>query len=118
MYSPSILKPLYLNKKSNDKKLRVFLQGGLHGDEMASSEGVLFLMEKLLNDSSYSYLLNKLEIAIIPIANIDGYEIQDRYAANGLDLNRDQTKLMIKESIFLKQTFSDFNPHVAMSLLN
>ena len=37
-----------LNKKSNDKKLRVFLQGGLHGDEMASSEGVLFLMEKLL----------------------------------------------------------------------
>lgn len=103
-----------LNKKSYDKKLKVFLQGGLHGDEMASSEGVLFLMEKLLNDSSYSYLLNKLEIAIIPVANIDGYEIQDRYAANGLDLNRDQTKLMIKESNFLKQTFSDFNPHVAI----
>ncbi len=103
-----------LNKKSDTKKLKVFFQGGLHGDEMASSEGVLFIMDKLLNDTAYSYLLNKLEIAIIPIANIDGYEVQDRYAANGLDLNRDQTKLMIKESVFLKQTFSDFNPHVAI----
>ena len=102
------------NKKTSDKKLKVFLQGGLHGDEMASSEGVLFLMDKLLNDTQYSYLLNKLEIAIIPMANIDGYEIQDRYAANGLDLNRDQTKLIVKESKLLKQTFSNFNPHVAL----
>ena len=44
------------------------------------------------------------------MANIDGYESHDRYAANGLDLNRDQTKLMAKESVSLKQAFSDFSP--------
>ncbi len=105
---------IILNKKSDEKKLKVFFQGGLHGDEMASTEGVLFIMDKILNDSAYNYLLNKLEIAFIPMANIDGYEIENRYAANGLDLNRDQTKLLIKESAFLKQTFSDYNPHIAI----
>ena len=50
------------------------------------------------------------------MANIDGYESHDRYAANGLDLNRDQTKLMVKESVSLKQAFSDFGPHVALDI--
>jgi hypothetical protein len=86
----------------------------LHGDEMASTEGVLYLLYKLLTDTAYSYLLNRLEIALVPMANIDGYETENRYAANGLDLNRDQTKLIIKESVFLKQTFSDFNPDIAL----
>jgi hypothetical protein len=103
-----------LNSNSSAKKLRVWFQGGLHGDEMASTEGMLFVLDRLLNDTSYRYLLNKLEIAIVPMANIDGYESEDRYAANGLDLNRDQTKLIIKESVFLKQAFSDFNPAVAL----
>lgn len=103
-----------LNNNSKVKKLRVWFQGGLHGDEMASTEGMFYLLDRLLNDSTYRYLLNKLEIAIVPMANIDGYEKEDRYAANGLDLNRDQTKLIIKESVFLKQAFSDFNPAVAV----
>lgn len=103
-----------LNRKGNEQKIKVWLQAGLHGDEMASTEGILYLLERILNDQKYSNLLNKLEIAIVPMANIDGYEKEDRYAANGLDLNRDQTKLMIKESVFLKQAFSDFNAEVAV----
>lgn len=35
-------------------------------------------------------------------------------SANGLDLNRDQTKLMAPESVSLKQAFSDFKAHVAL----
>jgi Holliday junction resolvase len=105
---------ILLNKASKETKLKVWIQGGLHGDEMASTEGVLFILDKLLHDPNYSYLLDRLEIAIVPMANIDGYEAQDRYAANGLDLNRDQTKLIIKESAFLKQSFSDFNAEVAL----
>ena len=72
------------------------------------------LIDQLLNDSIH--LLNYLDIFIVPMANIDGYESHDRYAANGLDLNRDQTKLMAKESVSLKQAFSDFGPHVALDL--
>jgi len=95
-------------------KIRVFFQGGLHGNEMASTEGVLYVMHQLLNDENYIYLLDDVDLAVIPMANIDGYLKEDRYAANGLDLNRDQTKLMAKESVILKQAFTDFNPQVAI----
>jgi hypothetical protein len=103
-----------LNKGTADNTVRVWLQGGLHGDEMASTEGVLYMLDKILNDAKYTTLLDKLEIRLVPMANIDGYEKENRYAANGLDLNRDQTKLMVQESVSLKQAFSDFNAEVAV----
>jgi hypothetical protein len=102
------------DKKSQEQKIRVWLQGGLHGNEPCSTEGVLYLIYQLLNNEKYRYLLNRLEFAIVPMANIDGYLKLDRYAANGLDLNRDQTKLMAPESIVLKQTYSTYQAHVAL----
>ncbi len=96
------------------EKIKVFMQGGLHGNEPASTESMLYLMDRLLNDKEYSQLLENIDLAIIPMANIDGYLKNNRYAANGLDLNRDQTKLMAKESVILKQAFTDFDPHVAV----
>jgi hypothetical protein len=108
---------VHLNKKNNNtNKVKVWIQGGLHGNEMGSTESVLYLIDQLLNNSEYSYLLDKLEIKMVPMANIDGYEKEDRYAANGLDLNRDQTKLNIQERVFLKQAFSDFGAEVALDL--
>lgn len=103
-----------LDRKNNYPKVKVWLQGGLHGDEPASTETMLYLLDKLLNDSKYSYLLDRLTIGMVPMANIDGYEKQDRYAANGLDLNRDQVKLLAEESVSLKKAFSDFGAEVAV----
>ena len=103
-----------LTSPSRNRKIRVWIQGGLHGNEPAGTESIFHLIEEIL--SRKTYLLDQLDITLIPMANIDGYEKNDRYAANGLDLNRDQTKLMAKESIFLKQAFSDFAPHVALDL--
>ena len=106
---------IYINNQSSKTdKLKVWLQGGLHGNEPASTEGVLYLIYQLLNNESYTHLLDKLEFAIVPMANIDGYLKLDRYAANGLDLNRDQTKLMAPESVILKQAYSNYNPEVAL----
>ncbi|WP_417354531.1 M14 family zinc carboxypeptidase [Flavobacterium sp.] len=106
---------IHINKKSavNDK-VKVWVQAGIHGNEPASTEGILYLIEQLLNNTEYSKLLDELEIGIIPMANIDGYNKQDRYAANGMDLNRDQTKLMVQESVYLKKTFTDFGAEVAL----
>ncbi len=103
-----------LNKDNGNEKVKVWFQGGLHGDEPAGTETMLFLLDKILNDQNYTYLLDKITLTIVPMANIDGYEKQDRYAANGLDLNRDQVKLMCKESNFLKKAFSDFGAEVAV----
>jgi len=105
---------LVVTKPNGNKKTKVWLQGGLHGDEPAGTEGLLFLLDKLLNDPSKANFLENLEIAFVPMANIDGYEAQTRYAANGSDLNRDQTRLKEMESISLKTAFSNFKPSVAV----
>ncbi len=103
-----------LNKDNGKEKIKVWFQGGLHGDEPAGTETMLYVLDKLLNDPKYNSLLDKITLTIVPMANIDGYEKQDRYAANGLDLNRDQVKLLAKESNFLKKAFSDFGAEVAV----
>lgn len=105
---------LVITQKNNKKKTKVWLQGGLHGDEPAGTESMLFLIHQLLNDPKVSSLLDDLEIAIVPMANIDGYEKQQREAANGMDLNRDQTRLHAPESIYLKTAFSKFQAAVAL----
>ena len=91
---------LHISKNSNYdiKKLRVWMQGGLHGNEPASTESLLYLIHLILEDPDYKYLLDKIDLVILPMANIDGFLKNDRYAANGLDLNRDHTKIMAPET--------------------
>lgn len=105
---------LVLHRDNGQEKIKVWFQGGLHGDEPAGTETMLFLLDKILNDPSYSYLLDKITLTIVPMANIDGYEKQDRYAADGLDLNRDQVKLLAPESNYLKTAFSNFGAEAAI----
>jgi len=105
---------LFFDRANNTEKVKVFFQAGLHGNEPASTEGILFLIDQLLSNPNYNKLLDRISLAIIPMANIDGYEKNNRYASNGLDLNRDHTKLMAKESKFLKKAFSDFEPEVSV----
>ncbi len=105
---------VFLSNSNANPKLKVWIQGGLHGDEPASTEGILYFLFRVLNDKDYQHLLNNLDIAVVPMANIDGYLKDDRYAANGLDLNRDQTKLMAPETVLLKKAFVNFNPEVGL----
>ena len=90
------------------------MQGGLHGNEPASTESLLYLIHLILEDADYKYLLDKIELAILPMANIDGFLKNDRYAANGLDLNRDHTKMMAPETKASKVAFANFDPHIAL----
>ena len=107
---------IYVNKKNNlnNNKVRVWMQGGLHGNEPASTETLLYLIHLILEDADYKYLLDKIELAILPMANIDGFLKNDRYAANGLDLNRDHTKMMAPETKASKVAFANFDPHIAL----
>ncbi len=107
--------PMIKITNPNDKdKIKVWMQGGLHGNEFASTEGMLYTLHQLLNDKNYNLLLDDIVLVIVPMTNIDGYLKGNRYAANGLDLNRDQTKLMATESVSLKSAFSKFNPEVGV----
>jgi len=105
---------VFLTNPNDKEKIKVWMQGGLHGNEPASTESMLYLLDRLLNDKEYSDILESVELAVVPMANIDGYLKNNRYAANGLDLNRDQTKLMAPETVLLKKAYVDFNPEVAV----
>jgi hypothetical protein len=104
-----------LNSKSEETdKIKMWLQGGLHGNEPGSSESMFYLIQQLLENPDMAATFNQLSLAIVPMANVDGYEKQDRYSANGLDLNRDQTKLAAPETQHLKKAYNDFRPEVAI----
>ena len=106
---------LYLSDNNKSKnKLKVWLQGGLHGDEPASTESLLYTVFMLLEDENYFHFIQKLDIAVLPMANIDGFLKNKRNATNGLDLNRDHTKLMAIETQVIKKEFADFDPDIAL----
>lgn len=99
---------------SDSEKIKIWMQAGLHGNEPAGTEGLLYYMHSILNNNSYADLLEGVDLLILPMANIDGYLKDNRYAANGLDLNRDQTKLMAPETRLIKKVFCEFNAHVGL----
>ena len=106
---------VYLSNNNNNKsKIKVWMQGGLHGNEPSSTESLLYLIHLILENNEYKYLLDNIDLAILPMANIDGYLKNSRYAANGLDLNRDHTKLMAPETRASKKVFAEFDPHVSL----
>lgn len=105
-----------LRNEEAQNPIRVWLMGGLHGNEPASSESLFYLIQQILENPDLAHLLDKLELAIVPMANIDGYEGHYRDAANNLDLNRDQTKFSAPESVHLKKAFNAFNPEVALDI--
>ena len=105
---------IYIGKENVRNSLRIWMQGGLHGNEPASTESVLMFISFLMQSDKLDRILDELSFAFIPMANIDGYEKQQRDNENNVDLNRDQVTLEEKESQFLKQAFTGFSPHVAV----
>ena len=102
---------VYLGNKGTTNT-KVCYMGGLHGNEPAGTEAMLLLINNILNVDSLKSIKENINLAIIPMANIDGYEKQSRYAANGQDLNRDQTKFSNQESIHIKTAVNKFSPHL------
>jgi hypothetical protein len=110
-------KPLVMAYLGNPAKesIRIWIMGGLHGDEPGGVEGIMYLMNRLKESKNVS-LLQEAHIAFLPMANPDGCDALTRTAANGLDLNRDQTKLLAQETKFWKAAFNSFAPEVALDM--
>lgn len=104
--------------KTRNVKLRVLFLGRVHGDEPGSTESMLYTMDRLLNDPDLAYLLERLEITIIPMVNIDGGSHLERVTANTLDLNRDQSKLATPEAVVLRNFYNQYAPQVVMIFMN
>lgn len=91
--------------------VRIWVQGALHGDEQATPDGVMQLVEMVLRNPE---LANGVELMVVPIANPDGYARAMRQSASGMDLNRDMMMRQGSENQMIMSVFEGFEPEVAL----
>ncbi|PVI00570.1 Zn-dependent exopeptidase [Periconia macrospinosa] len=111
---------IYLSTSQNvtsSGKLRVWLQGSVHGNEPAGDEALLALLGALDADQEWAAgFLEALDIIVMPRYNPDGNDYFQRTFATNFDPNRDHTKLMRQQTRDIKELFSSFAPHIAVDL--
>lgn len=101
------------NSKNSNKKLRIWIQGGQHGNEPAGDEGVLALLGKLAHDSHWSAkILERIDLLILPRYNVDGVEYLQRQLASNYDPNRDHAVLERQQTRAIRKLQSEFDPHI------
>ena len=112
-------------------KIRVYIQGNIHGGEVEGKESAQMLLRELARGRHDDWL-KTMVFLIAPIYNADGNE---RFALNnrgpqhgpmggqgqrpnaqGLDLNRDHIKLDSPEARAVVKLMNDYDPHVSMDL--
>ncbi|KAL1797188.1 hypothetical protein ACET3X_003794 [Alternaria dauci] len=101
------------NGNNSTKKLRIWIQGGQHGNEPAGDEGVLALLGKLAHDSQWSAkVLERIDLLILPRYNVDGVEYLQRQLASNYDPNRDHAVLERQQTRAIRKLQSEFDPHI------
>lgn len=109
--------PLCVEIGQRDKqKLHLWMQGALHGNEPAGTEALCKLALWLLSSEEGQEALKKISLTLVPIANVDGYSVGKRKSGSGLDLNRDQSKLLDPVTLLLKQCYAHSKPDIAVDL--
>ena len=112
-------------------RLRVWLQGAIHGGEVAGKEALLMLLGDLAA-GGHAEWSSSMTLLIAPIYNADGHERMgpdtrpyqlgpvagqgERANAQGFDLNRDHMKLESPEARALARAYDDYDPHVVIDL--
>ncbi|HIF22656.1 MAG TPA: hypothetical protein EYQ27_12320, partial [Gemmatimonadetes bacterium] len=112
-------------------KTRVYLQGNIHAGEVCGKEALLMLLRRFAS-GDYPTWTDELVLLIAPIYNADGNErvslnnrprqhgpiggMGQRPNAQGLDLNRDHTKLDSPEARSLVAMMNAYDPHVGVDL--
>ncbi|KAK8121570.1 hypothetical protein PG984_010240 [Apiospora sp. TS-2023a] len=105
------------NSSISENKLRVYLQGAIHGNEPAADQSILALLGKMnANQTWTSSLLEKMDIKILPRYNVDGVAYFQRQLAVNLDPNREHIKLMRAQSRSIKRIVSEYSPHISIDM--
>ncbi len=81
------------NVSTDENEAEVFFDGGIHGDEIGAAENCIRFARDLCReygiDPEITDLVDNREIWIYYMVNPDGRVADERYNANGVDLNRD-----------------------------
>lgn len=109
----------------------LYLQGNIHAGEVEGKEALLAVVRDLARDGDAAWM-DSLVLLVAPIYNADGNErialthrplqhgpvggMGTRPNAQGLDLNRDHTKLESPEARSLVRMIRAYDPHVLVDL--
>jgi hypothetical protein len=103
------------NKSCSHPKLRVWMQGGVHGNEPAGDQALLALLGKLDANATWAEaVLSKVDIMMLPRYNPDGVAYFQRAFATNFDPNRDHAKLARQQTRDIKKLVMDYAPHVGV----
>lgn len=103
--------------RGKSSKVRVWIQGAVHGNEPAGDEATQALLGKFDADPKWaSSILDKLDILILPRYNPDGVFYFQRTLASNFDPNRDHIKLARQQTRDIKNLMNRFNPHVVVDM--
>lgn len=94
-------------------KPTVLLIGQQHGNEPAGSEALLVIARELAQGLLLP-LLEKINVVIVPRANPDGANSDQRLTASGLDMNRDHLLLNTREAQALAKLAHGYQPTVVV----
>ncbi|KAI8204578.1 Carboxypeptidase 2 [Colletotrichum sp. SAR 10_86] len=104
---------LNLSSGSSTPKLRIWLQGGVHGNEPAGDQAILALLAKLASNETWTTsVLEKADILVLPRYNPDGVAYFQRGLASNHDPNRDHALLQRQQTRDVKTLLSAFDPHI------
>ncbi|KAF4990451.1 hypothetical protein FDECE_14392 [Fusarium decemcellulare] len=98
-------------------KLRVYIQGAIHGNEPAGDQGIMALLGKMdANQTWTASILEKMDILVLPRYNSDGVHYFQREFASNIDPNREHTKLMNQQTRDIKKLIVPFQPHIVVDM--
>jgi hypothetical protein len=96
-------------------KLKVLIFAQQHGNEQSGKEGAILLINELLKKEN-QYILDKIDLVLIPQMNPDGSEKNKRRNGNNMDLNRNHLILTEPETIGLHKLFNKYLFEVTMDV--
>lgn len=102
---------------TDEKKLRIWLQAAVHGNEPAGDQSLLAFLGKMDAEPEWAAeILEKADLFVLPRYNPDGVFYFQRYLATNFDPNRDHIKLARQQTRDIKGLFTAFAPHVAADM--
>lgn len=99
--------------------IKVMLWSQMHGDENTASVALMDFLSYTLaaeNEQWRKHWQTKLSLMIIPMVNPDGAQLQTRFNAQGVDLNRDAKAQRTPEGQLLTAAAKAFKPDFAFNL--
>jgi hypothetical protein len=101
-----------IEAKQLKNPVRILLVGQQHGNEPAGKEALIHLLDNLA--ANPDRLVKNIELLVVPMANPDGAEQNQRRNGVNADLNRDHVLLNEPETQALHRLIQQFQPHITV----